>query len=49
MSMRYVFINLNLLNFSEHCFMFFNAFIFDVDLKGSVNGIYFKLNFISNF
>ena len=49
MSMRYVFINLNLLNFSEHCFTFFNAFIFDVDLKGSVNGIYFKLNFISNF
>lgn len=49
MSMRYVSINLDLLNFSEQYFMIFIALVFDLGLNGIVNGIYFKLNFISIF
>lgn len=49
MSMRYVSINLDFLNFSEQYFMIFIALVFGLGLNGIVNGIYFKLNFISIF
>lgn len=36
-------------NFSEQCFVLFNVLVSGVGLNGIVNGIFFKLNFTSNY
>lgn len=46
--MKYVSINLDLLHFSEQCFIIFNVLVFGVGLNGTVNVICFKVSFISN-